>query len=560
MTRVALYARYSDDQQSPASIDDQFRICAGLAQRHGWSVVARFSDEALTGASGQRPGFLALQRGMRDGAFDVVLAESLDRLSRDTEHSAALYKLACFQGQKIVTLSEGEVSEIHIVVRGTMASMALKDIAAKTHRGLEGVVLDGRNGGGLCYGYRVIRDRFDAKGNVQRGHREIDPAEAAVVQRIFREFAAGRGPKTIAQGLNRDGIPGPRGGIWSAGTLRGQAARSTGTLRNRLYIGEQVWNQRRWLKHPVTARRVAKANSADAVIRQQIPALRIIDDALWGEVEAMLTRLSTRRPEAPEGGTNRFWEQRRAQHLLTGKLQCGCCGATLTAVGRDYLACRTAQAAGPCENRGSVRRQTVEGRVLEALGSEMMQPALVAEFVSSFMAEWNRQQAASRGTLETRRRKLHLLERKYDGLVEAIADGMRTAGLRDKLLGLEAEIAGLKSEIDEADQGPAMPGLHGNLADVYRQEVAALREALSADDSPRTLEALRALIDRVDVYPGARRGEPRLELVGKLSAMLELAVGQQQQGPARLGVGPDMVLGSVKGDAGTGFEPVTFRL
>jgi site-specific DNA recombinase len=339
-----------------------------------------------------------------------------------------------------------------------------------------------------------------------------------------------------------------------------QATRNTGILRNRLYVGEQVWNQRRWLKHPVTARRVAKANSADAVIRQEVAALRIIDDALWGEVEAMLTRLSTRRPEAPEAGTNRFWEQRRARHLLTGKLHCGCCGATLTAIGRDYLACRTAQAAGPCENRGSVRRQTMEARVLEALGSEMMQPELVAEFVASFTAEWNRQQAASRGALETRRRKLQLLERKYDGLVEAIAGGMRTAGLRDKLLGLEAEIAELKSEIDAADQGPAMPGLLGNLADVYRQEVAALREALSADDSPRTLEALRALIDRVEVYPGARRGEPRLELVGKLSAMLELAACERWKGPARCGVGPDMFLGSVKLDAGTGFEPVTFRL
>ncbi|TAJ34357.1 MAG: recombinase family protein, partial [Bosea sp. (in: a-proteobacteria)] len=36
MPRVALYARYSDDKQSPASIDDQFLICREQAAREGW--------------------------------------------------------------------------------------------------------------------------------------------------------------------------------------------------------------------------------------------------------------------------------------------------------------------------------------------------------------------------------------------------------------------------------------------------------------------------------------------------------------------------------------------
>ena len=51
MTRVALYARYSDDQQRAASIEDQFRICREQAVREGWQVAGTYRDAAISGAS-----------------------------------------------------------------------------------------------------------------------------------------------------------------------------------------------------------------------------------------------------------------------------------------------------------------------------------------------------------------------------------------------------------------------------------------------------------------------------------------------------------------------------
>jgi hypothetical protein len=39
MTRVALYARYSTDNQSVASIEDQVRICREHAVREKWKVI-----------------------------------------------------------------------------------------------------------------------------------------------------------------------------------------------------------------------------------------------------------------------------------------------------------------------------------------------------------------------------------------------------------------------------------------------------------------------------------------------------------------------------------------
>ena len=85
-----------------------------------------------------------------------------------------------------------------------MNALFLKDLAEKTHRGLRGRIEDGKSAGGLCYGYRVVKALNG--GTVTTGEREIEPAEAAVVERIFREFVAGVSPKQIAKNLNREGV------------------------------------------------------------------------------------------------------------------------------------------------------------------------------------------------------------------------------------------------------------------------------------------------------------------------------------------------------------------
>ena len=91
MTRAALYARYSSDLQSAASIDDQFRVCREHAERSGWTIAGGYRDAAASGASViLRPGIQALLEDARRGAFDIVVAEALDRVSRDQADVATL--------------------------------------------------------------------------------------------------------------------------------------------------------------------------------------------------------------------------------------------------------------------------------------------------------------------------------------------------------------------------------------------------------------------------------------------------------------------------------------
>ena len=180
--RAAIYARYSSEMQSEASVEDQLRICRRLIAERGWAAGPTYHDMALSGASLLRPGYQSLLQDARAGQFDVLVAESIDRLSRDQEHIAALHKQMCFLGIPIVTVAEGAISELHIGLKGTMSAMYLKDLAQKTHRGLEGRVRKGMSAGGISYGYK-LRRTLREDGSFTTGERSIDPVEAAVVNR-----------------------------------------------------------------------------------------------------------------------------------------------------------------------------------------------------------------------------------------------------------------------------------------------------------------------------------------------------------------------------------------
>jgi DNA invertase Pin-like site-specific DNA recombinase len=205
--KVALYARYSSDNQRDASIEDQLRLCRLHAGKQDWTVVDSYTDRAISGASLLRPGIQELMQDAMRGRFAVVLAEAMDRLSRDQEDIAGFFKRMAFAGVRIVTLYEGDVTHLHVGLKGTTNALFLKDLADKTRRGLRGRIEDGKSGGGLCFGYDVVK-QFTPNGEPIRGDRTINLAEAAIVRRIFDDYIAGKSSRAIAWELNKEGVPG----------------------------------------------------------------------------------------------------------------------------------------------------------------------------------------------------------------------------------------------------------------------------------------------------------------------------------------------------------------
>ena len=557
MTRVALYARYSSDTQSVASIDDQCRICREHAAREKWKVVGAYHDAAISGASViLRPGVQALLQDAQRGKFDVVLAEALDRMSRDQADVATLFKHLRFAGVQIVTLSEGEISELHVGLKGTMNALFLKDLAAKTHRGLRGRVETGKSGGGLCYGYDVAR-RADAGGEPIRGERTINDAQAEIVRRVFRAFAAGVSPRAIARRLNDEGIPGPDGARWTDSTLRGHAARGTGLLNNELYIGRLVWNRLRYVKDPATGRRVSRINPRDKRITTEVPELRIVDDELWQAAKLRQNELAekyanviaaTRAAQA-----NRLNGTHRPRSLLSGLLVCGCCGGPYALRGQDRYACSNHVMNGSCSNSRSITREALETRMLEGLRARLMAPEVAAEAMRAYAEETNRLNRERRAGGEADRKALADVEKKLKEIVTVIEDGGYSRPLMTRLRELEAKQDELTERLSRA---PAdIPDLHPNVAGVYRRKVERLAEALRRpQERDEAAEAIRALIDHITLTPGPGRGEIDATLQGDLGAILEWT-DQKRNTPGAFASGV-----SVSVVAGAGFEPAAFRL
>jgi site-specific DNA recombinase len=532
--RAVVYARFSSDKQRDRSIEDQVALCRDFCQRDGLSVVEVYEDRAISGAStANRLGWQRLMRDARAGRFDVVVAEALDRISRDQEDLAGIHKRLRFIKIEIRTVQDGKAEEIHVGIKGLLGTLYLKDLAQKTKRGQAGVIRDRRHNGGRSYGYRPLPG--------QPGRLEILPDEASIVRWIFESYLAGKSPRDIAGALNRDGIRAPRGGHWNASTIGGSRKRQNGILQNALYVGRIVWNRQSFIKDPDTGRRVSRPNPPIEWMESNLPELRIIDDETWNAVQ---------RRRATRGGAARYY-QSRPRRLLSGLLKCGKCGSGYTIAGADkrgpYLRCSRSVESGTCDNKRTVSLDAIEATVLHAIERHLGAPELLAQYVQEF----HRALAELRDTAHDRRvelsKRLDEVEKSINAIVDVIANGQSSRALTERLADLESERDLIEAAIGEAVSPPI--ALHPDAAKSYREKVKDLKAALNAaDEENRTTayEAIRELLELVVIRPDGPYKPVEIDIYGRIQSLFP----QNKTEPESMGV---LV-------AGVGFEPTTFRL
>ena len=156
----------------------------------------------------------------------------------------------------------------------------------------------------------------------------IEPREAAVILRVFKEFVAGSSESQIVKRLNAEGVPGRRRAKkgWSPATIHR-------LLRNEKYIGHWVWNRTETRRDPRTGRRrqFPKPESEWFITKDQ--SLRIVPEKLW---ERTQQRLASVRKVWPGGRGERGFQGQRGSHvahypkdLLSGAMTCASCGSTI---------------------------------------------------------------------------------------------------------------------------------------------------------------------------------------------------------------------------------------
>ncbi len=534
MIRAALYARYSSDQQNAASIADQHSLCRERAAREGWQVEGVYDDAAISGASViLRPGIQKLLADARAGKFDIVLAEALDRISRDQADVATLYKHLQFARVPLVTLAEGEINELHVGLKGTMNALFLKDLAKKTHRGLRGRVEKGFSAGAVGYGYRMVR-RLNSEGEMVRGEREIDPAQALIVERILSEFAAGKSPRAIARDLNAEGVSGPKGVAWRDTTIRGDVRRGTGILNNELFVGVRAWNHKHSVKDPSSGKEVMRLNPESEWIRNEVPELRIVSDTLWEAVKRQQRVLAERFSSVKQAAQSRSTQgMRRPAYLLSGLLECGVCGGTYAVVVGDRYGCVGHHRRGSCTNNRTIRREGLERRALAGITDRLVTADKIEAAVAAYAAHINRENREQRIQADADRRGLARIDKAVAGIMAAIEDGLYQPAMKARMAELEREKAEITARLAGA---PAdVPDVHPGMAEIYKRKVAALTETLG--DPNTRLDAssdIRSLVGKIVLHPGAKRGEIHATLHGSLMGILDFASDSPQPRPDRV--------------------------
>lgn len=491
--RCAVYARYSSDLQSPASIADQVRKCQQYAEKQGWMVLNdhMYTDAEISGAGVDRPGLQRLLAvvAQRPRQFDVLLIDDTSRLARRQADQTNIADQLRFAGFRFVAVSQGidsanEQADVLMTVHGLVDSLYIKELAKKTHRGLEGRALDGFHTGGRCFGYR--------NETAPEGVRlVVDQAEARIVVLIFECFANGMSLKAIAKKMNADGVAPPR--------LRKGKIRATwcptairAILHNPIYSGKLVWNRSRFVKRPGTNKRVRRPRPQSEWITTERPELSIVSHDLWLQVEQRLQLVKDVFGRAGAG----LHKASSSGYLLTGLLKCDLCGANLIIVAgkgkktkRRYYGCSQRFNRGACTNSLTIRQDVLERNLFAGLQRAVLNDDVVTYTTSEVARRIRDHQAiVSSHAAKTRNRKQEL-HHELRRLAEAIAATGHNAALVELITERQRELDQLTEPMSGSG---SLVELHpGSIREFVKRALADLQTLLNADTSRARAELLK---------------------------------------------------------------------
>ncbi len=383
--RVAIYARYSSENQSEKSIDDQIRVCQKYIDNHNYTCDEKyiFTDEAMSGSIINRPGLQALERAMENKEFDAVAVDDLSRLSRSNHQMLTLVNKFDFHQVIIISVSDGIVtdddnSKLGIHIRGLINELYLDDLRKKTMRGLEGQKLRGYSTGESVYGYKscpVGELRLNKKGQPKYEGmvHKIRDEEACIVRSIYKDFIAGKSINGIVRKLNESSTPTRKKqkGGWCASTV-------SRILKNEKYTGRWIWRKYKNVRDPISGRMKKITRAKHEQIESFKEELIIIDKDTWEKAQNRWKELNGSWPMTKKSektsGTFRSYVHTSPNHLLAGLLKCKSCGGAMVQVsGKSggYYGCYNAKRR-TCNNKLLIPRKKVEQHLLQHLKEKLL--------------------------------------------------------------------------------------------------------------------------------------------------------------------------------------------
>lgn len=510
--KAAIYCRLSKEDEELArevragaeseSIQNQRSMLIRYAMEQGYDIYQIYTDEDYSGVDRDRPAFNAMIEAASQRRFDVILAKTQSRFTRDMELVEKYLhgKFAEWGVRFIAVVDHVDTADAgnkkSRQINGLINEWYLEDLSNNvrsvlTHKRREGKYI------ATCalFGYR--------KDPADHNHLLVDPPAARVVEEIFALYLAGNGTARIARILNEEQTPTPT----RYRMLRGEGYRPMGAfedvwsratvyriLTTRTYTGDL--EQGRHKKVSYKSRKTVWLPKDQWIV---VPGTHepIVDKDRYEQVQRLL------RQRGRGGKTGQL-------HPLSGKVFCGLCGGGMEQTGsgyraknapapRRYFRCRISQRdAARCPGQPYLPAEELEELLLARIREQLapcLTPDLLARTAEEKGAEQRREglrRERQRVEAEIGRRRRALQELYLDksgGCIGAAQFTELNQAFLAQLEQLEAQRSALEQKLGEEGGGE----------EAKEKRERRLEEAARISRLDRELVCL--LVEKVVVYP-----------------------------------------------------------
>lgn len=431
--KVALYARFSSDNQRTESIDAQIRAMTEYCRQQHWQIVATYTDEAKSATTDNRPQFQQLINDSFKGIFDIILVHKLDRFSRNRYDSAIYRKKLEKNNVRLCSVLERlDNSPEGIILESVLDGLSMyysANLRREVMKGMYETAFGCKHTGGCTpLGYCLDENK----------KLKIIPEEAEAVKIIFEMFEQGYGYGEIINYLNDKGYRTKKGRIFGKNSLYE-------ILGNEKYTGVYIFNKASAKKSGTNKRNNHSYKSYDEVIRVENGCPQIISKELFERVQK---RRMANKHIAGSYHSREFY-------LLSGQIFCGICGKRLqgnlrfSGRNKNRLAtyrCNTHRSECSCKE---INKDYLDQYITELLQEKMFNSKAMHRIVNrlnSYIKKYNRQYDDAYASVEA---EYDEVCKSLGNLTEAIEKGVITESIVNRAEALEKQKTEIQIKLND---------------------------------------------------------------------------------------------------------------
>ena len=480
---AALYARYSSDNQTEASIDAQIRAINEYCKQEGHTIVAEYIDRAQSATNDDRDDFTRMMADSKKKIYEVVIVHKFNRFARNRYDSAFYKRKLQEMGIRVISVTQKiDDTPESIILEGLIEAMDeyySVNLAGEVMKGLKENAYNAKHNGGIpLLGYDVAPDKTYI----------LNSKEAQSVQLIFDLFLQGFSYAMIADQLNAKGYLSKRGNTFTKNTVRD-------LLCNEKFTGTYIFNKR--TRKDKTSR---KFKSTDQIIRIEDAMPQIISKEKFELVQVKMSRRVT----GPHAKQNNYY-------ILTGLMKCGLCGAAYS--GNSYqpgrngkkhpvYACPEHKRTKECSGKQTIRQEIVEKYLFIEMEKLLTDQTIIElakrtiQYIEEYTADTGNEEKQLRLSitkLESKKNKL--FELFYADLIEKTDLSLQLEELNSTKLINEQRLAEIgRKSYSWVNEKTITAMLMQAKKDLHDQDVMVQRKAVEA-----FVREVRIFPERIDI-------------------------------------------------------------